>query len=63
MKEITQAFMNVLIGMKLQEKTIKAIVQMLWNQPNKMDELVKFIKANPKATDSDIIRRAVEIDG
>lgn len=51
MKEITQAFMNVLYSMRMQKKNITAITQLLWGNIQAMDELVKFIKGNPKATE------------
>ena len=61
MKEITQAFMNVLIGLKVKDETVKAIVQMFWEQPTKMDKLVQYIKENPKATEMTILKKAVDI--
>lgn len=61
MKEITQAFMNVLYSMRVQKKNITAITQLLWGNIQAMDELVKFIKENPKATESEILRKATEI--
>ena len=61
MKEITQASMNVLYSMRVQKKNITAITQLLWGNIQAMDELVKFIKENPKATESEILRKATEI--
>ena len=61
MKEIKQAFMNVLYSMRVQKKNITAITQLLWGNIQAMDELVKFIKENPKATESEILRKATEI--
>lgn len=61
MKEITQAFMNVLIGLKVKDEAVKAIVQMFWEQPTKMDKLVQYIKENPKATEMTILKKAVDI--
>lgn len=63
MKEITQAFMKVLMSMKVQEKNIKAITQLLWNNVQAMDELVEYIRHNTNATESEIIKKAVEIEG
>jgi len=60
MKEITQAFMKVLMSMQIQEKNIKAITQLLWNNLQGMDEVVKFIKENPNATESDVIKEAIK---
>jgi len=60
MKEITQAFMKVLMSMQIQEKNIKAITQLLWNNLQGMDEVVKFIKENPNATESDVIKESIK---
>lgn len=61
MKETTQAFMNVLIKANVQEQNVKAIVSFLWDNPVGMDEVVAFIKENPTATESDIIRKADDV--
>ncbi len=61
MKEITQAFMGVLISASVQEENVKALVELLWENPEWMDEVVAFIKKNPMATESDIMRMAIEI--
>lgn len=61
MKEITQAFINVLYSMKIQKKNITAITQLLWENLEGMDKLVKFIKKNPTATESEVLKKAIEI--
>ena len=61
MKEITQAFMKVLMSMNVQEKNIKAITELLWGNLQGMDELMKFIKENPEATESEILKKATEV--
>ncbi len=61
MKETAQAFMKVLINANVQEQNIKAIVNFLWDNPKGVDEVVSFIKENPTATESDIIKKADEV--
>ena len=53
--------MNVLIGMKVQDKNIKAITQILWENIQGMDKVIAFIKENPKATESEILKEAIQI--
>ena len=61
LKEVTQSFMKVLMSVNVQSHNIKAITQMFWDNPPQMLELVEWIKNNPKATESEIIRKAVNI--
>ena len=61
MKETTKAFMKILMSMNLPETSIKAITQMVWNKPEQMDKIVAYIKENPKATESQMLTKAIEI--
>ena len=61
MKETTKAFMKILMSMNLPETSIKAITQMVWNKPEQMDKIVAYIKENPKATESQMLTKAMEI--
>ncbi len=61
MKEITQSFMKVLMCTNLSEENIKAITALFWMKPQHMDELVAYIKENPDATESELLKKATEI--
>lgn len=61
MKETTQAFMNVLLSTNMQEKNIKAVTQLLWENLDGMDDLIAFIKDCPDADESEIMKEAVRI--
>ena len=61
MKKITQAFMKVLMNMGLKENNIKGVVNLLWEDIQAMDEMVEFIKAHPKATETEIIKKALSL--
>ena len=62
-REITKLFINVLMNTKLEEKNIPAIVEMLWGDFTKMDNMVAFIKNHPQSTQTEIITKAMEISG
>ena len=61
MKDTTQAFMRVLLNTNCREDTVKAIVQMFWNQPEKMDRLVDYLKEHHDASKSEILKEAIRI--
>ena len=47
--------------MKVQDKNIKAITQLLWENIQGMDKVIAFIKENPKSTESEILKEAIQI--
>lgn len=53
--------MKVLMSLKVQDHNIEAITQMFWADFQSMDKLVAWMENNINATESEIIRKAVEI--
>jgi len=53
--------MKILWAMGVQEHNISGITQMFWEDIPKMDKMVDFIKDNTEATETEILRKAVEI--
>ncbi len=63
MKEKTKAFMEVLLAIKMQEHNIIGITQMLWEDNQSMDKVVDYIEQNPNATETQVMRKVLEIKG
>ena len=61
MKKITQAFMKILMSVGVQEDNIKGITELLYDNLEGMDKLVEYIKQNLNATESEIIKKSLEI--
>lgn len=55
-----KALMKILIAMSLFEEAVKMITTALQTE-NQMDVLVNFIKRNPNATETEIIKKVQEI--
>lgn len=55
-----KALMKILIAMSLSEEAVKMITTALQTE-NQMDVLVNFIKSNPNATETEIIKKVQEI--
>lgn len=55
-----KALMKILIAMSLSEEAVKMIITVLQTE-NQMDVLVNFIKSNPNATETEIIKKVQEI--
>lgn len=62
-EEKLKLFVRVLCSMRLTENTIHGIVAMLGHSKTSMDELVAYIKQNPKATEAEITKKASTILG
>ena len=62
-EEKLRLFVRVLCSMRLTEDTIHGIVAMMDGDKRSMDELVAYIKENPKATEAEITRQASTIIG
>ena len=58
MKPYEKTFVHLLCAMKVSEDAICGIMAMLNGNTIAMDEVVAFIKENPQATESDIIKAA-----
>lgn len=56
MKPYEKTFIHILCAMKVNEDKICGIMAMLNGNDTAMDEVVSFIKANPKATEAQIIK-------
>ena len=56
MKPYEKTFIHMLCAMKVNEDTICGIMAMLNGNDIAMDEVVSFIKANPQATEAQIIK-------
>lgn len=55
-----KALMKILIAMSLSEEAVKMITTALQTE-YQMDVLVNFIKSNPNATETEIIKKVQEI--
>ena len=62
-EEKLRLFVRVLCSMRLTEDTIHGIVAMLGDDLSAMNELVAFIKENPKATEAEVTKAASRIMG
>lgn len=60
-KAVTQAFMQILVGMRVQKNNILSITQLLMGNYQEMDKVVTYIKENPQASESDILRVAIAV--
>ena len=62
-EELMSAFIGVLCSTRVSEATIHGITEMMWDNKPAMDQLVAYIKENPKATEAQIIKTASTIIG
>ena len=61
-RELVKAFMRILMERHISDECIEMIVSMLADIPQ-MDELVRYIQSNPKATEMEVLDKAAEISG
>ena len=62
-EELMSAFIEVLCATRVSEATIHGITEMMWDNKPAMDELVAYIKQNPRATEAQITKKASTIMG
>ena len=56
------AFLQILADLGLCRETCLGILAMMSDNRNKMNEMVDFIEANLNATETELLKKAVEID-
>ena len=56
------AFLQILADLGLCRETCLGILAMMNNDINKANEMVDFIEANLNATETELLKKAVEID-
>ena len=65
MSEMTEseiiAFMKVLKIMKLRDETVLFITASMNDNPDKADKMIAYIKENPNATETDLLKKTQEI--
>ncbi len=59
-KTIVKAFIRMLLSVGLEKKTVEMIVSAL-SDVSQMRQLAFFLQENPKATESEILEKVLEI--
>ena len=61
MKDYMEAFIAVLAHTKLSREGVHYIAEAMWEKQVFTDKMVEYIKANPEATESDLLKEASRI--
>lgn len=62
-EELMRRFIGVLCATGISEFAVQGITEMMWGNKTAMDQLVIYIKENPKASEAEITKAASKAIG